>query len=119
MRSRHFQSLYGGIAHQWYISNPIAQYEGFYASVFYSHFAALGLDIRLEDPTNQGRIDMTLLFAGQVFVFEFKVLESNPQRQRFAADQRHGLCRQVPQPGRAHSPSGRGVQQSPPQHRGL
>ncbi len=73
----HFQSLYGGIAHQWYTSNPIAQYEGFYASVFYSHFAALGLDIRLEDPTNQGRIDMTLLFAGQVFVFEFKVVEAN------------------------------------------
>ena len=74
----HFQSLYGGIAHQWYTSNPIAQYEGFYASVFYSHFAALGLDIRLENPTNQGRIDMTLLFGGQVFVFEFKVVESNP-----------------------------------------
>lgn len=73
----HFQSLYGGIAHQWYTSNPIAQYEGFYASVFYSHFAALGLDIRLEDPTNQGRIDMTLLFARQVFVFEFKVVEAN------------------------------------------
>ncbi len=57
--------------------NPIAQYEGYYASVFYSYFAALGLDIHLEDPTNFGRIDMTVLFAGQVFLFEFKVVESN------------------------------------------
>ena len=74
----HFQSLYSSIAHQWYTSNPITQYEGFYASVFYSHFSALGLDIRIEDPTNQGRIDMTVLLHGQVFLFEFKVVESNP-----------------------------------------
>ncbi len=74
----HFQSLYSSIAHQWYTHNPITQYEGFYASVFYSHFAALGLELRLEDPTNQGRIDMTLLFAGRVFLFEFKVVEMNP-----------------------------------------
>jgi len=74
----HFKSLYSSIAHQWYTNNPITQYEGFYASVFFSHFAALGLDIRLEDPTNQGRIDMMVLFAGQVFLFEFKVVEMNP-----------------------------------------
>jgi len=74
----HFQSLYSAIAHQWFTNNPITQYEGYYASVFYSHFAALGLDIRLEDPTNVGRIDMTVLFAGQVFLFEFKVVEMNP-----------------------------------------
>jgi hypothetical protein len=74
----HFQSLYSAIAHQWFTNNPITQYEGYYASVFYSHFAALGLDIRLEDPTNVGRIDMTVLFVGQVFLFEFKVVEMNP-----------------------------------------
>ena len=32
----------------------------------------------MEDPTNVGRIDMTVLFAGQVFLFEFKVVETNP-----------------------------------------
>ena len=74
----HFQSLYSSIAHQWYTSNPITQYEGFYASVFYSHFSALGLDIRLEDATNQGRIDMTVLLNGHIFLFEFKVVESYP-----------------------------------------
>ena len=73
-----FEAFFASIPHQWYARNPIDQYEGFYASVFYSYFAALGLDIRLEDSTNKGRIDMAVMFAGQVFVFEFKVVESNP-----------------------------------------
>lgn len=43
-----------------------------------TYFAALGLDIRLEDATSEGRIDMTVLFDGAVFIFEFKVVEDNP-----------------------------------------
>jgi hypothetical protein len=76
---RHFTSLFAAIPHDWHRKNEIAHYEGYYASVFYSHFAALGLDIRLEDATNLGRIDMTVLFDGAVFIFEFKVVEDNPQ----------------------------------------
>jgi hypothetical protein len=52
--------------------------------VFYSHFAALGLDIRVEDSTNKGRIDMTVLAAGAVWVFEFKVVELVPQGKALA-----------------------------------
>ena len=51
----------------------------YYVSIFYSYFAALGLDIRLEDPTSFGRIDMTVLFNDQVFLFEFKVVEFAPK----------------------------------------
>ena len=47
--------------------------------MFYSHFAALGLDIRLEDVTNKGRIDMAVLFNGQDYLLEFKVVEDMPQ----------------------------------------
>jgi hypothetical protein len=43
-----FQSFFASIPHQWYTNNTIAQYEGFYASVFYSYFAALGVDTRVE-----------------------------------------------------------------------
>ena len=57
----------------------VPTYEGYYASVFYSYFAALGLDIILEDTTNQGRIDMTVKFNKQVYLFEFKVVELVPQ----------------------------------------
>ncbi|OGB29234.1 MAG: hypothetical protein A3F78_08370 [Burkholderiales bacterium RIFCSPLOWO2_12_FULL_61_40] len=74
-----FQSFYATIPHDWYRKNELAHFEGYYASIFYSYFAALGLDIRLEDTTNKGRIDMAVLFNGQVFLFEFKVVELTPE----------------------------------------
>jgi hypothetical protein len=74
-----FTSFFASIPHDWYRNNPIAQYEGYYASVFYSYFAALGLDIILEDVTNHGRIDMTVKFNQNVYLFEFKVVEFVPE----------------------------------------
>ena len=79
-----FHAFYASIPHDWYRSSPIAQYEGYYASIFYSYFAALGLDIRLEDTTNHGRIDMAVLFNGEVLLFEFKVVELTPQGKALA-----------------------------------
>jgi hypothetical protein len=74
-----FHALFASIPHQWYDNNPISRYEGYYASVFYSHFAALGLDIVLEDATNQGRIDMTVKCRDRIYLFEFKVVEIAPE----------------------------------------
>jgi hypothetical protein len=74
-----FHAFFATIPHDWYRNSPIAQYEGYYASIFYSHFAAMGLDIRLEDVTNHGRMDMTVLFNGRVFIFEFKVVSDRAQ----------------------------------------
>jgi len=74
----HLTSLFAAIPHQWHDGHPLARYEGFYASVFYSHLAALGLDLRAEDATSLGRIDLTLKFNGQVWLFEFKVVEQDP-----------------------------------------
>ncbi|MFW9606106.1 MAG: PD-(D/E)XK nuclease domain-containing protein, partial [Pseudomonas sp.] len=73
-----FTAFFASIPHDWYRNNPIAHYEGYYASVFYSHFAALGLDVRVEDATHHGRIDMTVLFNQCVYLFEFKVVELSP-----------------------------------------
>lgn len=74
-----FHSFFASIPYQWYSNNSIQQYEGYYASVFYSYFASLGLELRVEDSTNLGRIDMTLLFNQQVYLFEFKVVEFAPE----------------------------------------
>ncbi|MBV5298490.1 MAG: ATP-binding protein [Rhodoferax sp.] len=74
-----FHAFYASIANDWYRKNEMSSFEGYYVSIFYSYFAALGLDIRLEDPTSFGRIDMTVLFNGQVFLFEFKVVELEPK----------------------------------------
>jgi hypothetical protein len=47
--------------------------------VFYSYFAALGLDIRTEESTSRGRIDMAVIFPNRVYFFEFKVVEEEPE----------------------------------------
>ena len=74
-----FHSFYASIPHQWYTSNDIASYEGYYASVFYSYFAGLGLDITVEDSTSHGRLDMAVRFNGCMYLFEFKVVEIAPE----------------------------------------
>jgi len=72
-------AFFSSIPHDWYRNNPIAQYEGYYASVFYAYFASLGLDLTVEDSSNQGRLDMALKFDGHVYLFEFKVVEFLPE----------------------------------------
>ena len=70
-----FHAFFASIPYEWYTSNDIAHYEGYYASVFYSYFAGLGLDITVEDSSSHGRLDMAVLFNENVYLFEFKVVE--------------------------------------------
>ena len=63
----------------WTRPNRPRQYEGFCASVFYSYFAGLGLDITVEDSTSHGRLDMAVVFNERVYLFEFKVVEMEPE----------------------------------------
>ncbi|MXW34894.1 MAG: ATP-binding protein, partial [Chloroflexi bacterium] len=70
-----FQAFFASIPYEWYTNNDIAAYEGYYASVFYSYFAATGFDITVEDSSNRGRADMAVRFGGNVYLFEFKVVE--------------------------------------------
>ena len=73
-----FQAFYASIPYQWYTNNEIAEYEGFYASVFYSYFAALGYEIAVEESSSHGRLDMAVRAHGHVYLFEFKVAEMAP-----------------------------------------
>ncbi|HAA44773.1 MAG TPA: hypothetical protein DCE28_04610 [Halomonas sp.] len=75
----HLKALYAGLPHDWYRNNPIAQYEGHYASVFYSHFAALGVNVTVEDASHHGKVDMSVDFNGHIYLFEFKVVEQLPE----------------------------------------
>ncbi len=74
-----FTAFFASIPGDWYRNNPIARYEGYYASVFYAYFAALGLDLTPEDSSNQGRLDLALQFNRQIYLFEFKVVELTPE----------------------------------------
>ena len=70
-----FHAFFASIPYEWYTNNDIARYEGYYASVFYSYFASLGMDVRVEDSSSHGRTDMAVLFNSHVYLFEFKVVE--------------------------------------------
>ena len=73
-----FHAFFASIPYEWYTNNHIAHYEGFYASVFYSYFAALGYEITVEESSSHGRLDMALRTDGHVYLFEFKVVEMAP-----------------------------------------
>ena len=71
-----FHAFFAGIPYEWYTSNDIARFEGYYAGVFYAYFAAvLGPAVSVEDSTSRGRADMAVRAGGKVYLFEFKVVE--------------------------------------------
>ena len=78
------KDLFAGLHHDWYRNNLIAQYEGHYASVFYSHFTALGVGVKIEDTSNHGKVDMSIDFGGNHYLFEFKVVEQLPKGKALA-----------------------------------
>ena len=94
-----FQAFFSSIPYEWYTNNDIADYEGYYASVFYSYFAALGLDITVEDSTSHGRLDMAVRFGGNVYLFEFKVVELEPKGAAMAQLKAKAVRGQVPGTG--------------------
>ena len=73
-----FQSFFASVPYQWYTNNDIANYDGYYASVIYSYFAALGYEIAVEESSSHGRLDMAVRTGGHVYLFEFKVAEMAP-----------------------------------------
>ncbi len=70
-----FHSFFASIPSDWYRKNTIANYEGYYSSIFYCYMTALGLDVIPEDVTNQGRIDLTAKIEDNIYIMEFKVIE--------------------------------------------
>ena len=79
-----FRAFFAAIPYNWHVNTPIAGYEGCYASVFYAHFAAAGLDVATEDASSRGRLDMAVRAAGRVYLFEFKVVDRKPEGQAVA-----------------------------------
>ena len=93
-----FHAFFASIPDEWYTNNDIANFEGYYASVFYSYFAGLGLDITVEDSSGHGRLDMAVHFNANIYLFEFKVVEMASEgaamaqlREKGYADKYRGL----------------------------
>ncbi|SMC63779.1 PD-(D/E)XK nuclease superfamily protein [Desulfocicer vacuolatum DSM 3385] len=69
-----FHAFFASIPHDWYRKNQLAGYEGYYASIFYCYFTALGLAVTAEDTTNKGQIDLAVRLDNNIYVMEFKVI---------------------------------------------
>ena len=87
-----FHAFFASIPYEWYTNNDIANFEGYYASVFYSYFAALGLNITVEDSSSHGRVDMTVHFNDNIYLFEFKVVELASESAAMAQLQEKGYA---------------------------
>ena len=79
-----FRAVFAGVPYQWHVRNAIQKYEGYYASVVYSCFAAQGFDLTAEDSGSVGRADMTVRFDGVIYVFEFKTVQKEATGEALA-----------------------------------
>ena len=93
-----FRAFLAGIPNEWYARMGMAGYGAHYASVFHSHFAAAGMDVRAGESSARGRADMAVPFNANVYVFEFKPADREPQglalariRERGRADKYRDL----------------------------
>lgn len=71
----HFKSLFASLPHYWYDNSKLADYEAHCSSVFFSHLMGASMDVRGEDPTNRGRVDMAVIMENRVYIIEFKIKE--------------------------------------------
>ncbi|MCY4289101.1 MAG: AAA family ATPase [Aestuariivita sp.] len=67
------------IPYQWYTKGELARYEAWYAGLLHMCFRAIGVEVRSEDASSRGRADMVVLTGGQVFVVEFKMVDSTEE----------------------------------------
>ena len=69
------QRLFANIATDNYRKNNIAHFEGYYASVVYSFFAGMGLNVIAEDTSSRGRVDLSIQLGTNIYIIEFKVVK--------------------------------------------
>ncbi len=96
---RQFRTLLASIPNEWYANTGMAGYEAHYASVLYSHFVAAGMDVRAEESTARGRSDLTVLYDGGVYLFEFKVADGKPEGRALAQIRERGYADKYRRPG--------------------
>jgi hypothetical protein len=76
------KSRYASIPYSWFTNNKLNEYEGYYASVFYSLIRATGLECVAEDKTNQGRVDLSIHTQKTIYIIEFKVSEESKTKSK-------------------------------------
>ena len=87
-----FEAFFASVPHDWHRKNDLANYEGYWAALVYSHFAAAGLDVRVEEATARGRLDMAVLGPGCVHLYEFKVVDRGQEGRALAQIRERGYA---------------------------
>ncbi len=83
-------AFFASIPHDWHRKNDLAGYEGYWASLVYCLFAALGVETRAEEATNRGQVDLVIQHQGRVWLLEFKVDEWSEGQRALAQIQSKG-----------------------------
>jgi len=73
-------AFFASIPHDWYRKNNLASYEGYWASLVYCLFVALGIETRAEETGNRGQVDLVVQYQGRIWLLEFK-LDAGQQGQ--------------------------------------
>jgi hypothetical protein len=77
-------AFFASIPHNWYRKNDLAGYEGYWASLVYCLFAALGVETRAEEVSHQGQVDLVIQYQGRIWLLEFKVDDRNDGQKALA-----------------------------------
>jgi hypothetical protein len=80
----HLQSLLASIPYNLYVNN-----EAYFHSLLYPITRLLGMDAKPEEPTNKGRIDLAILTATNIYVFELKFNASAHEALQQIQDKRY------------------------------
>ncbi len=65
------------IPYSWHTVGDLARYEAWYAGLLHMCFRAIGVDVCAEETTSHGRADMVVRTGGQVFILEFKMVDTD------------------------------------------
>ncbi len=95
-----FNQLVSGIPHDWFRRNPLAQYEGYWASVFYMALKGTGLPSWGEDTTSTGQIDMVVELKDAYVLLEFKIGKEGDEMQAIEQMKAKGYVRKYVSKGK-------------------
>ena len=71
-----FRTWLASIPYQWHIKNDLARYEAWYSSLLLMCLRTASVEVRAEESVSHGRSDMVIDLGTEIFILEFKVVES-------------------------------------------
>ena len=71
------KQFFSSIPFDWFKFSKMEKYEGYWSSLIYAMLAMLGVNLKAEDTTNQGRLDLCLYYQEHYYLLEFKMTSNN------------------------------------------